>query len=93
MIQKTPGGFYFVPGRNGQPGRSFPKKADAQRYDRELDACPCGVSDDELLGLADALADTVEAYLQALNEGVLHAEIGLRQALDGYRLARPRGAD
>lgn len=36
-MQKTPGGFYFVEGRNGQPGRSFSKLRDAQAYDQELD--------------------------------------------------------
>jgi len=38
--------------------------------------------------LADILADTVDAYLEAIGRGILHAEIGLRQVITTYRLAR-----
>ena len=89
-IEKTPGGYYFVPGRNGKPGRSLERLRDAQAYDRELDACePCETAPDpDPLEAADYLADVVEAYLEALNAGGLHAEMELRSACTAYRTAR-----
>lgn len=88
MIQKLSSGYYFVPGRNDKPGRSFEKLREAQAYDRELDTCePCEKVDDPLEA-ADYLADVVEAYLQALNDGVLYAEMELRSAVTGYRAMR-----
>ena len=32
---------YYVEGRNGLPGRSFPKLREAQRYDQELERAAC----------------------------------------------------
>ena len=90
-ITQTPGGYYYVEGRNGKPGRSFPKARDAQAYDKELDICGClpnPTNDDAVLEAADYLADVVEAYLHALNAGVLHAEMELRSAYEAYRTAR-----
>jgi ribosomal protein S15P/S13E len=37
MIQKTPGGTYYVEGKYGQPSRSFSQKRDAQRYNWEIE--------------------------------------------------------
>lgn len=87
-IQKTPGGYYFVAGRDGKPGRSFSKVSAAQSYDRELNACACAPPLDDTSEAADYLADVVEAYLQALNDGILYAEMELRRACTAYRAAR-----
>lgn len=78
-IQKTGSG-YYVPGRNGWPGRSPATLKEAQEYDKAMDVPTKQEA-------ADRLADTVEAYLEAMNAGVLHAEMGLRQALTAYRNA------
>ena len=40
-LQKIGGGYYYVEGRNGLPGRSFPKLREAQRYDQELERAAC----------------------------------------------------
>lgn len=89
-IVQTPGGYYYVEGRNGKPGRSFPKAREAQAYDKELDTCQClpNATNDDALEAADYLADVVEAYLEALNAGVLHAEMELRNACTAYRSTR-----
>jgi len=42
-LQKIGGGYYYVEGRNGLPGRSFPKLREAQRYDQELERAACAV--------------------------------------------------
>ncbi len=41
MSLRKIGGGYYVEGRNGLPGRSFPKLQDAQRYDQELERAAC----------------------------------------------------
>jgi len=58
-LQKIGGGYYYVEGRNGLPGRSFPKLREAQRYDQELEraACPPPKTTTQLL--AELYSDLV----------------------------------
>ena len=50
---------YYVEGRNGLPGRSFPKLSEAQRYDQEIERAACAPPKTTTQLLAELYSDLV----------------------------------